>query len=201
MWHPAHRITKVISFPLQAMPIVTRAEASMKGSIVKCMEEMVTESFGARKWVECMDRAGIPAARRHFTVLSDVNDADVHAIMKGISGATSLSIDQVMDAFGEHWSTVFGPRVYSAYFSSAKNARELLLNLDHIHDVMTKSIKFAHPPRFTYEWKGEKCLIMHYNSTRGMVALMPGLIRGVGKYFNEKLTVQVEGNSVYVEFQ
>jgi hypothetical protein len=172
----------------------------MKGSIVKCMEEMVTEKFGARKWEECMERAGIPLTRRNFTVLSDVDDADVRAIMKGISGATSLSLDQVMEAFGEYWSTVFGPRVYAAYFSSAKSARELLLNLDHIHDVMTKSIKFARPPRFTYEWKGDKCLIMHYNSSRGMVALMPGLIRGVGKYFNEKLAVRVEGNAVYVDF-
>jgi hypothetical protein len=172
----------------------------MKGSIVKCMEEMVTEHFGAEKWTECMDRARIPSQRRNFTVLSDVGDEDVRNIMKAIGGATSLSMNQVMDAFGEYWSSVFGPRVYSAYFSSARSARELLLNLDHIHDVMTKSIKFAHPPRFTYEWKGDKCLVMHYRSSRGMVALMPGLIRGVGKYFNEPLEVRVEGNAVYVEF-
>jgi hypothetical protein len=172
----------------------------MKGSFVKCMEEMVIEKFGAPKWGECMDRAGIPLGRRNFTVLSDVDDADMRAIMKAISGTTPLSMEQVMDAFGEYWSTVFGPRVYSPYFSSAKNARELLLNLDHIHDVMTRSIKFARPPRFSYEWKGDKHLIMHYNSTRGMVALMPGLIRGVGKHFNEKLGVRVEGNAVHVDF-
>jgi hypothetical protein len=172
----------------------------MKGSIVKCMEEMVTEKFGAAKWDECMDRAGIPVAQRNFTVLSDVNDANVRAIMKGISQATALNMPQVMDAFGEYWSTVFAPHVYAAYFSSAKSARELLLNLDHIHDTVTKSIKFAHPPRFTYEWRGEKRLIMHYSSARGMVALMPGLVRGVGKHFNEKLTVRVEGNAVYVDF-
>jgi hypothetical protein len=172
----------------------------MKGSIVKCMEEMVTEKFGAQKWDESMDRAGIPAERRNFTVLSDVKDADVHAIMKGISQTTSLNMPQVMDAFGEYWSTVFAPRVYAAYFSSAKSARELLLNLDHIHETVTKSIKFAHPPRFTYEWKGDKRLIMHYNSRRGMVALMPGLVRGVGKHFKEKLSVRVEGNAVYVDF-
>jgi hypothetical protein len=195
-----------MSCPFPILPIVVKTRTLldkgrfMKGSFVKCMEEMVTETFGAAKWKTCMDRAGIPLVRRNFTILSDVEDDDVRAILKGISAATSLSMDQVMDAFGEHWSTVFGPRVYAPYFSSAKSARELLLNLDHIHDVMTKSIKFARPPRFTYEWKGDKRLIMHYNSNRGMVAMMPGLIRGVGKYFNEKLRVHVEGNAVYVDF-
>jgi hypothetical protein len=172
----------------------------MKGSIVKCMEEMVKAKYDAGKWQECLDRAQIPAERRNYTVLSDVADKDVNAIMKGVSEATAMSMDRVMDAFGEHWSTKFAPRVYAAYFSSAKNARELLLGLDHIHEVMTKSIKFAKPPRFTYEWKGENRLVMHYRSSRGMVALMPGLVRGVGKYFNEKLKVWVEGNSVYVDF-
>ena len=88
-----------------------------------------------------------------------------------------------MEAFGEYWCTVYGPNIYVAYFSDAKSARELLLNLDHIHEVMTKSIKFARPPRFRYEWKGDKLLIMHYESFRGLLALMPGLIRGVGKCY------------------
>jgi hypothetical protein len=48
---------------------------------------------------------------------------------------------------------------------------------------MTKPVKFARPPRFGYEWQGEKHLIMHYESGRGLVAPMPGLIRGLGKYY------------------
>lgn len=41
---------------------------------------------------------------------------------------------------------------------------------------------------------------MHYESFRGLVALMPGLIRGVGKYYKENLTVTVVGNAVHVQF-
>ena len=68
------------------------------------------------------------------------------------------------------------------------------------HEVMTKSIKLARPPRFRYEWKGDKLLIMHYDSSRRLVALMPGLIRGLGKYYKERLTVRVVGNAVHVRF-
>jgi len=129
-----------------------------------------------------------------------VNESEVMRIMRGIASVLSLSMEQTMEAFGEYWSKVYGPKVYSPYFLGAKNSRELLLNLDHIHEVMTKSINSARPPRFRYEWKEENLLIMHYESFRRLVALMPGLIRGVGKYYHEDLAVSVVGNAVHVRF-
>ena len=171
----------------------------MKGTIVKCLEELVTEKFGVEKWTESLKKAGIPEWR-NFTTFCDVDETEVMGIMKGIAGVASLSMEQLMEAFGEYWSTVYGPNIYEVYFADAKCARELLLNLDHIHEVMTKSIKFARPPRFRYEWKGDKLLIMHYESSRGLVALMPGLVRGVGKYYKENLIVTVVGRAVHVQF-
>jgi hypothetical protein len=61
-------------------------------------------------------------------------------------------------------------------------------------------MKSAKPPRFKYEWKDEKTLVMTYSSNRGMVAFMPGLIRGVGKYFKEDLEVSLVGNDIEVKF-
>jgi len=171
----------------------------MKGTIVKCMEELVTKKFGAAKWKESLKKAGLQESRL-FNTMEDVPDAEVLGVMKGIASTASLSMEQVMDAFGEYWSTVYAPSIYEVYFSKAKNARDLLLNLDHIHSVMTKSMKSAKPPHFRYEWKGEKLLIMHYGSERELVALMPGLVRGVGKYYKENLTVTVVGSAVHVQF-
>ena len=171
----------------------------MKGTILKCLEELVTARFGAGRWRASLREAGI-SEWKTFTMLSDVDEAEFMRVMEGVAKATSLSMEQTMEAFGEHWSTVYAPTVYEAYFSTAKTSRELLLNLDHIHDVMTKSMKSARPPRFRYEWQGDKHLIMHYESKRGLAILMPGLIRGVGKYFNEKLTVRMIGNEIHVQF-
>ncbi len=95
---------------------------------------------------------------------------------------------------------VYVSNVYAAYYSGVKTTRELLLNFDHIHEVTTKSIKFAWPPRASATWQGEKDLIMHYESGHGLVALMSGLIRGAGKYYEENLTVNVVGNAVDVHF-
>ena len=174
-------------------------ERDMKGTIVKCMEELVTKKFGVEKWKQSLKDAGIPE-NRFFTTGEDVAEPEILAIMRGISTAAAISMEQVMEAFGEYWSSVYAPALYDVYFAKAKSTREMLANLDKIHVSMTKTIKNAHPPRFTYEWQGENTLIMTYDSDRGLVALMPGLIRGLGKYYKDKPQVTTTGNALKVHF-
>lgn len=171
----------------------------MRGTIVKCIEELVTEKFGQEKWAESLKIAGLPESRE-YNIFGGVADSEVPAILKGISAALDLPMSEVMEAFGEYWSTVYAPRVYAAYYSTAENAREFLVSLDHIHTAMTKSAKSARPPHFRYEWRGHNHLIMHYESDRELVALVPGLVRGIGKYYRERLNVSVTGNSVHIQF-
>ena len=171
----------------------------MKGSIVECIRDLMTAKFGAAKWKEALKRAGLPESQV-FSSLDDVPDAQVLGIMKGVAEAASLTMPQVMDAFGEYWSTQYAPTVYRTYFTAVKSTRELLLKLNDIHLAMTKNMKSARPPRFRYEWKDDKHLVMHYESLRGLVALMPGLVRGLGKYFNDSPSVNLAGNEVHVKF-
>lgn len=171
----------------------------MKGTVVKCIEELVTKKFGLDKWKESLKGAGLPESR-FFTTGEDVAEPEVLAILQGISRAVGISMEQVYEAFGEYWSSVYAPVLYDVYFAKAKSTKEMLTNLDQIHVAMTGTIKNAHPPRFRYEWKGDKDLIMHYESSRGLVALMPGLIRGLGKYYNDDPKVTVNGNALQVHF-
>lgn len=175
------------------------ADSPVKGSVVSCMEDLVNKKFGPAKWKESLQKAGMPPSRL-FSTMEDVPDAEILALMKGIADANSLSMPQVMEAFGEHWSSVYAPTVYKTYFSSAKSSRELLLNLNQIHLAMTKTMKSAQPPQFRYEWQGDKHLVMHYESRRGLVALMPGLIHGLGKYYKDHPTVSIIGNAVHIQF-
>ncbi len=171
----------------------------MKGTIVKCMEELVTKQFGAEKWKDCLTGAGLPA-RSVISTTTDVPDVEVTKLIGSIAVVTKLSQEQVIEAFGDYWSTTYAPDIYSVYFEKAKCAKDLLVNLDHIHTAMTKSMKGATPPHFTYEWKGDKVLLMHYSSPRGMVAFMPALIRGVAKYYKETVDVKTTGNTLRVQF-
>jgi hypothetical protein len=171
----------------------------MMGTIAACMQDLVTKNYGLAKWKESLKSAGIPESK-HFSTLEEVPDAQILAIMKGIATANSISLAQVMEAFGEHWSNLFAPKLYPSYFSGAKSTRELLLSLDNVHVQITQRMKGAKPPRFRYEWKGDNDLVMHSQSARGLVALMPGLVAGLGKRFKDNPTVKVAGNAVHVHF-
>jgi hypothetical protein len=163
------------------------------------MEELVTKKFGIEKWKQSLKNAGLPE-NRFFTTSEDVAEPEILAIMKGIGASASISMDQVYEAFGEYWSSIYAPSLYDVYFAKAKSTREMLANLDTIHVAMTRTIKNARPPRFRYEWKGENTLIMHYDSSRGLIALMPGLIRGLGKYYKDKPKVTTTGNALQIQF-
>jgi hypothetical protein len=171
----------------------------MMGTIAACMQYLVTKTFGVAKWKETLRHAGIPDSKLYST-LEEVPDAQIMAIMKGIATANSITIEEVMAAFGEHWSNVFAPKIYPAYFAGAKSTRELLVGLDNVHVQITNRMKGAKPPRFRYEWKGDNDLIMYYQSSRGLVALMPGLIAGLGKHFKDNPSVKVAGNAVHIHF-
>ena len=170
----------------------------MKGTIIKCLEEMVSTKYGQERWKDVLAKCGMSPSTI-FTTMAVVPDEDLLRLLEATAAVTGMTLDQARNAFGEFWSTTYAPSIYGAYFKKAKNARELLLNLDHIHVVMTKTAG-ASPPRFRYEWRGDRVLVMHYDSPRGLVALMPGLIRGVGRYFRENLTVAVKGNELHITF-
>jgi hypothetical protein len=170
----------------------------MKGTIVKCLEELVKEKFGAAKWKEIL-LAGGQVGTRSYTTTEVVPDAEVLKLLEVSASVLKITGAQAIEAFGEHWSTKYAPSIYGVYFEKAKSAREFLLNLDHVHVVMTKTAG-AQPPRFTYTWRNDRELVMNYSSARGLVALMPALVRGVGKYYKERLDVSLSGNDVVIRF-
>jgi len=171
----------------------------MKGIVVLCLQELVEKRFGVAKWEQVLRTAGLREVRL-FSTIEDVPDEQVLALADAVSKTTKTPRERLREMFGEYWSNQYAPRIYGSYYRKAKTARDLLLNLDHIHTAMTNSMPGARPPRFKYQWTTPNVLTMHYESKRGLVGLMPGLIRGVGKYYNETLSVTVKGNSVTVRF-
>ncbi|MCI5148096.1 MAG: hypothetical protein D3916_01585 [Candidatus Electrothrix sp. MAN1_4] len=160
----------------------------MKGVIVTCLESLVKEQFGQHKWEDVLEEAGL---KRHaiFNMTSNVQDESVMQMVQAACTVLEITPHQAADAFGDYWVNVYAPKVYSMYYRKAHSAKEMLLNMDKLHETVTSSIPDAHPPRFDYEWKDEHTLIMHYKSHRGMIDFLVGLIKGVGTYYNEDLRV------------
>ena len=160
----------------------------MKGVIVTCLESLIKEQFGQHSWEDILEEAGL---ERHtlFNMTSNIDDEAVLEIVNATCKVLNITLPQAADAFGDYWVNVYAPKVYSMYYRKAHSAKEMLLHMDKLHETVTSSIPDAHPPRFDYEWQDEHTLIMHYKSHRGLLDFFIGLVKGVGKYYNEELRV------------
>lgn len=169
--------------------------AMMKGTIIKCLAELVQEKHGEAMWQRIMDDAGVP---RHTLILAigDIDDAQALALFSSTTRVLGLTPEQAADAFGAHWCCVYAPRVYARTLQRFSNARELILGLDQIHVDVTRSVANAAPPRFTYVWKSSNVLEVTYVSHRGLIDIYVGLARGVGLMFKEALQVRKVSNTL-----
>jgi len=55
----------------------------MKGVIVKCLADMVTEKFGKEKWEEALERAGLKRTTV-FLATENIDDAVVLRIVNSV---------------------------------------------------------------------------------------------------------------------
>ncbi len=161
----------------------------MKGVIAACLAELVIEKFGKDKWEAILEKSGLKKSTS-FLPFQDIDDAAVMTVVESTCKILKITLNQAADAFGDYWVNDYAPKVYKTYYRKAKNAREFLLKMDDVHDQVTKSIKNAQPPRFEYEEKDERTLVLHYKSQRNMIIFLMGLVKGVGRYFDEKLIVR-----------
>ncbi len=160
----------------------------MKGTIVLCLKEIVENEFGEEVWKKLLTENGVDPNIKILPI-SDVDDSIVVGIIKSLCEYLDKSLEEVAEIFGDYWINVYSQRLYKFYYKGASNAKEFLLKMDDVHVTMTKMMKNANPPRFRYEWKDDKTLIMRYYSDRDLIEIAEGLVKGVAKYYGEKLVI------------
>lgn len=161
----------------------------MKGIIAICLKNMIKDNYNIEKWNEILELSNIDP----YIIINAVQDFDDDIILKMVDSTCkvlNISLEQAADAFGEYWMTTFAPKIYEVYFREVDSAKDFILKMDDVHKKVTKNIPNAKPPKFKYEWKDDKTLIIEYISHRNLIEIMIGLIRGVGKYFDEELKVK-----------
>lgn len=170
----------------------------MKGVIVDCLREMVIKQHGKETWDDVLQKAGITTS---LTVYSTVDDQIVMNVIRKLCQKLHITIGQAADAFGDYWVNHYALRKFKVYYTRAKNAKEFISNMDKVHITMTNTIKDAHPPRFDYQWKNDKSLVITYKSKRNMIDFAVSLLKGVGKYYKEDIKVFKMGvNKIHVNF-
>ena len=172
----------------------------MKGAIAICLKETVVSKFGVKKWEEIMIAAGQKPSMIIMASL-DIDDAVIVEIVKQTCSNLNITIEQAADAFGDYWVNSYANRMYKPYYGTSSTAKDFFVQLNKMHDTATKNIANAKPPKFEVEWKDDNTLILTYISPRGLIDFVVGLAKGVGKYFNEKLSVhKISSTKVEIKF-
>jgi hypothetical protein len=172
----------------------------MKGTITRCLGELVQSKWGDDAWRQILAKAGVVDPITLMMPSADIDDKIAMDLLDATSAVLGVTPAQAADAFGEYWCCVYAPKVYKSIVGRFKTAREMILGLDAVHVEMTRSIPNARPPRFSYTWRDSRTLVVKYSSHRNLVHVYAGLARGVGKFYNEPLTVRTTGQTVEIQF-
>jgi hypothetical protein len=162
----------------------------MKATITNCLAELVETKFGKDKWEAILKDAGLQAHAGVFRIPpSDVPDDQAYKLIASTCKVLAITPQQAADAFGSYWCCTYAPRIYAPIVKRFKNAREMIVGMDSVHVTMTETIPNARPPRFNYKWERDNTLIVDYKSSRNIIDIYIGLVKGVGEYYKEKLVV------------
>jgi predicted hydrocarbon binding protein len=111
-------------------------------------------------------------------------------LIKAASEVSGLSMETVMIEYGKFMVPNILKEQYPTYFQLlGRSPREFLLNMDRVHEHVTRNILKSTPPRFEYEQLSDGRLLIKYKSKRKLCAVLHGLILGVGILFNQELDV------------
>lgn len=161
----------------------------MKGIINKGIQELVEARYGEEVWQKVKSLAG--CEEPFFAISLEYPDEMTEALIKSASEVSGLPVETVMVEYGKFMVPNTLKAHYPTYFKLAgSSAREFLLNMDRVHEQVTRSIAKSVPPRFEYEELPDGRLLMHYRSQRRLCPVLRGLILGVGLLFEQDLRVR-----------
>jgi Haem-NO-binding len=162
----------------------------MYGLVNKAVTDFIVANFGQEMWEKLAARA---EADETFLSMEQYPDEVTYKLVATISEELKLEPSQVLETFGEYWVTFTAQNGYGPLMKmSGKTVREFLQNLNGMHERVKANMTDLKPPSFEVENVGEKEILLHYRSERaGLSPMVVGLLRGLGKMFNETLNVNL----------
>ena len=111
----------------------------MKGVILACVRDLIRTKYGNEKWQEITEVTGFKGSAS-FLAGANVDDEKFYGLLDGVSQVLGVDMDTVFDVFAAYWVNEFAPKTYSSFYSGCSSAKEFIEKLDHIHEVITRSL-------------------------------------------------------------
>jgi hypothetical protein len=110
------------------------------------------------------------------------------------AGARALGVSEaaMLEALGDHWIEFVIREGYGDFLTTAgRTLRDVLLNLDRMHEKISLSYPHLRQPTFWCTDVGRDGLVLHYSSTRpGLAPLVVGIVRGLGRMHHAPVEIE-----------
>lgn len=166
----------------------------MYGIVNKAIEDLVTENFGADKWMRVKKRSEVDI---DFFISNEPYDDDItYKLATAASAELNIPLGDVFHAFGEWWVLRTGKEKYGTLMEAGgKNLKQFLINLPVFHNRVMLIYPKLTPPEFKISEVEESSLCLHYISKRqGLQDFVKGLISGLAKMYNTSVTIEVRAS-------
>jgi hypothetical protein len=113
-------------------------------------------------------------------------------LVAAASEILSIPSDTLLEAFGEYWILYTAERGYGEMLNLAEDSLPAFLkNLNMLHGRVSNLMPEIAPPQFECINEQGNSIDLIYRSHRiGMVPMLLGLIKGLGKRFGKEVVIQ-----------
>lgn len=160
----------------------------MNGLIFKEFQSFIEQMNSPDTWNSVLTHAGF--ADKNFIEGENYDDRDMAAIMTAYARSSGTPMFRVMEIFGQFLAPKFlGMGIMMGLVQKEWTSIDVLLRVDNlIHKGLNKlNPNFQPPDRMTVSLIGQNEVRIIYRSSRRMCALLKGLTKGMGTYFDESL--------------
>ncbi|MCP4310965.1 MAG: hypothetical protein GY790_06855 [Bacteroidetes bacterium] len=166
-------------------------DAKMYGVIFTFLEEYVKERHGGPGIWRVLLKTTTGQAYKIYFPVKDYADEEFLALNRTAAESMDLPIPVVLEDFG----SFVGPRLMSFYPMYLKGHDTSTFNMiihagGNIHDAIHRHNPECKPPQLSAHKESNNVLLVHYHSHRQLCHMVRGIIRGLGEYFKEDLSIE-----------
>jgi hypothetical protein len=163
----------------------------MHGIVNKAIQGLVTENYGPEVWTKIKAKSQVEADS--FISSEPYPDELTFTLATSASEELGVSVDQVLQSFGEYWILKTGMEHYGPLMKSGGSSfKEFLVNLPNFHSRVMLIFPNVTPPEFQVTDVTDNSLVIHYFSTRnGLKHFVYGLLMGIAKMFKKEINITI----------
>lgn len=163
----------------------------MYGIVNKAIEDLVKANFGTDKWEAVKKRSAVDVD--YFLSNEPYDDDLTYKLAGAVSEEMNMSLEKVLEAFGEWWVLKTGKEKYGGLMEAGgHDLKAFLINLPNFHNRVMLMFPKLTPPEFKITDIKEKSVHVHYFSKRiGLQEFVRGLLSGLGKMYETPVIIEL----------